>query len=100
MDTRALVEALEAGRLGGAALDVLEGEEGLFYTDCSGRPIDHQFLSRLQRMANVIVTPHTAYYTERALHDTVERTLMNCLRFERSRNDETQGRDLVRGLFR
>jgi D-specific alpha-keto acid dehydrogenase len=100
VDTGALIMALERGRLGGASLDVLEGEEGLFYVDCTTRPVDHQFLLRLQQLPNVIVTPHTAYYTERALYDTVEGTLMNCLRFERSRtNDETHDRDLVRGLL-
>jgi D-specific alpha-keto acid dehydrogenase len=101
VDTGALVVALEHGRLAGAALDVLEGEEGLFYVDCTTRPVDNHFLLRLQQLPNAIVTPHTAYYTERALYDTVERTLMNCLSFERNRtNDETQDRGLVRGLLR
>lgn len=81
--TDALIEALEDGRLGGAALDVLEGEEGIFYFDCTQRPMDNQFLRKLQKMPNVIITPHTAYYTDRALHDTVEGTLLNCLHFER-----------------
>ena len=100
VDTGALIMALESGHLGGAALDVLEGEEGLFYVDCTGRPIENRFLLRLEKMPNAIVTPHTAYYTERALYDTVEGTLINCLRFERTRtNDETQDRDLVRGLL-
>jgi D-specific alpha-keto acid dehydrogenase len=100
VDTHALLTALEDGRLSGAALDVLEGEEGLFYVDHATRPVDNQFLLRLQRLPGAIVTPHTAYYTERALHDTVERTLMNCLRFERKRtNGQTQHRDLVRGLL-
>jgi D-specific alpha-keto acid dehydrogenase len=84
VDTDALVKALENGKLGGAALDVLEGEEGLFYFDCTQKPIDNQFLLKLQRMPNVIITPHTAYYTEQALRDTVEKTIMNCLDFERS----------------
>lgn len=86
VDTRALVVALERGELGGAALDVLEGEEGIFYVDRTTRPVENQFLLRLQQLPNTIVTPHTAYHTRRALHDTIERTLMNCLRFERSRN--------------
>lgn len=84
VDTDALIKALQNGRLGGAALDVLEGEEGLFYFDCTQKPIDNQFLLELQKMPNVIITPHTAYYTERALHDTVEKTILNCLDFERS----------------
>ena len=75
--------ALESGRLGGAALDVLEGEEGVFYSDYSQRPIENQLLLRLQQLPNVLITPHTAYYTEHALSDTVENTLINCLRFER-----------------
>jgi D-specific alpha-keto acid dehydrogenase len=29
----------------------------------------------------VLITPHTAYFTERALHDTVENTILNCVSF-------------------
>jgi D-specific alpha-keto acid dehydrogenase len=100
VDTGALIMALERGHLGGAALDVLEGEEGIFYVDRTTRPVDNPFLLSLLQLPNTIVTPHTAYYTERTLYDTVERTLINCLSFERSRaNDEPQDRDLVRGLL-
>lgn len=79
LDTEALVAALEGGRLGGAALDVLEGEDGIFYTDCRNRRIDHATLLRLHRLPNVIVSPHTAYYTDHALNDIVESTLTNCV---------------------
>jgi D-specific alpha-keto acid dehydrogenase len=85
VDTDALIVALEDGKLGGAALDVLEGEEGLFYFDCTNRPIDNRLLLALQRLPNVIITPHTAYYTRRALYDTVEQTLIKCRNFERTR---------------
>lgn len=82
LDTEALVLALETGRLGGAALDVLEGEEGIFYTDCRNKPIKSEALLRLQSLPNVLITPHTAYYTDHALSDTVENSLVNCLNFE------------------
>jgi D-specific alpha-keto acid dehydrogenase len=88
LDTDALISALESGSLGGAALDVLEGEEGIFYTDCRTRPVESERLVRLQAMPNVLISPHTAYYTDHALSDTVENSLVNCLSFE---NGERHG---------
>jgi len=84
LDTEALVPALESGRVGGAALDVLEGEEGIFYSDCTSKPLEGTPLLRLQELPNVIISPHTAYYTDHALRDTVENSITNCLKFERS----------------
>jgi D-specific alpha-keto acid dehydrogenase len=86
LDTEALLSALECGQLGGAALDVLEGEEGIFYSDCRDKPIESELLLRLQELPNVVITPHTAYYTDHALGDAVENTLINCRRFERQRH--------------
>ncbi len=83
IDTGALVSALESGRLDGAALDVLEGEEGIFYSDCSDTAIEAQLLLRLHKLPNVLITPHTAYYTDHALRDTVEGSITNCLKFIR-----------------
>ncbi|MFC5005066.1 D-isomer specific 2-hydroxyacid dehydrogenase family protein [Dactylosporangium cerinum] len=82
LDTGALVLALERGRLGGAALDVLEGEEGIFYADRRNRTVPNEQLLRLQELPNVIVSPHTAYYTDHALSDTVQHSIVNCLEFE------------------
>ena len=82
IETEALLSALESGRLGGAALDVLEGEEGIFYADRRDFPIESKPLLRLQELPNVLISPHTAYYTDRALRDTVENSIINCLKFE------------------
>jgi D-specific alpha-keto acid dehydrogenase len=82
VDTEALLCALESGHLAGAALDVVEGEEGLFYSDRSNEPVENELLWRLQQLPNVLITPHTAYYTDHVLRETVERTLVNCRRFE------------------
>lgn len=81
LDTDALVDALQRGRLGGAALDVVEHEEGVFYVDCGEHPHHHE-LTTLQGLPNVIVSPHTAFYTDHALRDTVENSIAECLRFE------------------
>ena len=82
IETPALITALEEGRLGGAALDVIEGEDGIFYADLRGREIPNGWLARLQEMPNVLVSPHIAYFTDHALRDTVENSIVNCREFE------------------
>ena len=82
LDTEALAAALESGLLGGAGLDVIEGEEGIFYADHRGESIGSKLLLRLKELPNVLISPHTAYYTDHALSDTVENSILNCLKFE------------------
>jgi D-specific alpha-keto acid dehydrogenase len=82
LDTESLLWSLETGRLGGAALDVLEGEGGIFYADRGNKPIESKQLLRLQRLANVVISPHTAYYTDHALSDVVENSIINCTAFQ------------------
>lgn len=97
VDTEALVTAIEDGRLGGAGLDVIEGEEGIFYADRRTRPFDHPHLRRLERLPHTVVTPHSAFHTRRNLDDTVERTLVSCLAYERNRtHGQAQDRDRLR----
>src|SRR6201996_294472 len=85
LDTESLLSALESGQLGGAALDVLEGEDGIFYADRRNTPLGNTPLPRLQQLPNVIISPHTAYYTDHALSDIVENTIINCLTFEKEK---------------
>lgn len=83
IDTEALISALQGGSLGGAALDVVEGEEGIFYADYRGKPVENKQLLQLQALPNVVITPHAAYHTEHALRDMVEHSMINCLKFEK-----------------
>lgn len=82
VDTEALIAALEAGRLGGAALDVIEKETGLYYKDLQDRPLDNHDLALLKALPNVLVTPHTAFYTDQAVSDMVENSIRSCMAFE------------------
>ena len=83
IDTAALIEALEQRKVGAAALDVLEQESGLYYADLKTIPIPNHDLALLRAFPNVIVTPHTAFYTEEAVEHMVASTVKGVLACER-----------------
>jgi D-lactate dehydrogenase len=77
IDTRALIEALKSGRLGGVALDVYEEEEGIFFEDLSGQILQDDDLARLLTFPNVLITSHQAFLTREALADIARTTVDN-----------------------
>ena len=72
VDHRALVEALEDGRLAGAAVDVLDEE---FEPGFENRVSDHPLVRYAGRHPNVIITPHIGGSTRDAWHLTQEFTI-------------------------
>ena len=72
IDTDALIDAIEAGKVGAAALDVLEKESGLYFHNLSGEVISNREISILRSFPNVILSPHTAFYTDEAVANEVE----------------------------
>ncbi len=62
VDTAALIQALDAGQLAGAGLDVLENEDLRSY---SGPELEK--LNNLASRKNVLITPHIAGYSHEAL---------------------------------
>lgn len=75
VDTDALIAALENGRLSGAALDVIEDENGLYYMNRVGDCIANRQMAQLRAMPNVILTPHTAFYTDRVVRSMAEQAV-------------------------
>lgn len=88
VDSYALIEAIEAEHLGGAALDVIEDETGLYYHDLQEKPIPNRALALLKSFPNVIITPHTAFYTDQAVQDMVENSIKNCMMFAKKHTED------------
>ena len=67
VDTKALLRALDSGKLLGAGLDVYENEGKYVHKN-----FEDKLLQTLIDRDDVIYTPHTAFYTETAIQNLVE----------------------------
>ena len=76
IDSQAMIAGLKQGKIGGAALDVLENENGLYYYNRMGDHIDNDELAMLRSFPNVIVSPHTAFYVESTVSNMVEKSFL------------------------
>lgn len=82
IDAQALVAALKRGHIGGAALDVYEEEEAVFFKDHSGEVLQDDVLARLLTFPNTLVTSHQGFLTHEALDNIAATTLENIRAFE------------------
>lgn len=58
LDTKALINLLKLGKVGGACLDVFENEKVATFTE-----IEHSMYEELYNLKNVILSPHVAGWT-------------------------------------
>ena len=79
IDTPAFLDAVESGKVGAAALDVIENELGIFYGDYKYQVVGHREMSILKDLPNVLMLPHMAFYTENAVSDMVEHSISHII---------------------
>lgn len=81
VDTAALLDALESGHLGGAALDTIENESDLYYLDKGCDVLPNRDRAALMALPNVVVTPHMAFYTAEDVEGMVRSNVEALLAF-------------------
>lgn len=95
IDSQALIEGIASGKLGGAGLDVLEDENGLYYYNCMGKVLVNSDMAILRSFPNVILSPHTAFYTVEVVADMVKGCFESVYAFE---NNIPTHHEIISGL--
>lgn len=85
IETSALLDGIKSGKIGGAGLDVLEGEcfvkeekqilSKQFLKECDLKTVLQNHI--LLKQDNVIITPHNAFNSWEALHRILDTTILN-----------------------
>ena len=87
IDTKALIEGIESGKISAAGLDVIEDEFGMYYYDRKSDVLKKRDLYILRGFPNVIVTPHMAFYTDQAVSDMVKNSILSCMYHAEGKED-------------
>ena len=81
VDTKALISGLEQGIISAAGLDVLDNEPTIYNIDHKNNILTDHDVAVLESFPNVVITPHTAFFTDHAVRDMVEHALENAVAF-------------------
>lgn len=87
IDSEALIQGIEEGKIGGAGLDVVENEFGLYYYDRKEDILNNRELSVLRSFPNVTVSHHMAFYTDDCVKKVVRDSLLGCKYFAEGREN-------------
>ena len=87
IDTRALIEGIESGRIGSVGVDCFEDEDDVIRVDHSynSHVTNHDYII-LKSFQNTIVTPHVAFFTDQAVFDMVQCSLESLHQFDAGEN--------------
>src|SRR5699024_4179778 len=80
VDTDAVIRGLDSGKIFGFVMDTYEDEVGVLNEDWEGKEVPDKRLADLIDRPNVLVTPHTAFYTTHAVRNMVVKAFDNNLK--------------------
>lgn len=77
VDTDALIDAVESQKVGSLAMDVFEGEGGIYHENRMNDIIANRKMAYLRQFPNVLLTNHIAFYTDVDVDSMVEDGVAN-----------------------
>lgn len=86
IDNKALIYGLEQGLISAAGLDVIDNEPAIYNIDHKNNLLVDHDIAVLESYPNVILTPHTAFFTDHAVRDMVENSLLNAIKYYKEEN--------------
>lgn len=72
-DTKALLDAIDEGKISGAALDVFENEKEFIPSD--NKKIEDKNILRIINNKKIDIYPHVAYFTDTSIKNQIEKAL-------------------------
>ena len=84
VNTIDLMDALDAGIVSGAGLDVYEHEKPIFFFGHSNVRIKDEIFEKLRSYENVLITGHQAFLTNEALAGIADTTIENLTEWEQN----------------
>ena len=85
VDTDAVINGLESGKIGYLGLDVYENEKGIFFENKSQEGIADEKLKKLLSLPNVLITAHQSSFTKEAKEAIAVSVLESVSEFEQGK---------------
>lgn len=83
-DTEALIEGVENLKIGALAMDVFEGEDGIYHVDRTDDILRNRNMAYLRQFPNVVLTQHMAFYTQLSMDSMIENSVEGLIGFNRA----------------
>ena len=83
-DINTLINGIESKKIGALAMDVFEGEEGIYHENRVVDILQNRDMAYLRQFPNVIFTPHMAFYTQLSMESMMQVAMENLVEFNQT----------------
>jgi D-lactate dehydrogenase len=89
-DLKTLIEGIESKKIGALAMDVFEGEDGIYHENRVIDILKNRDMAYLRQFPNVILTPHMAFYTQLSMESMMRISMESLFEFNTTGGAKTE----------